>query len=279
MEFYAYGFEPNPGLINDPIKGTLYTGRFIEQQSDNGAWYRCFVNCLGKYISMERVSYLTGSFYPDGGTERYPRAFRMAKDESILREGDIVVYTTLYNSPTDYLILGALRHSLHNNDDIKADYSDIVNCDTASEVRDNALRKLVVRDNADGEVSVSLTGKETPARLKVTTNGTVDITVTDEDGTASQIIFNSKDKLLDITDKHGNRVQFNKDGAVLQVSKIKIGQMLELINRLFDAIQTMTLKTNTGATIPEPINWTAFKQIKDTFNEFMTIDIIEPEDE
>ena len=44
-----------------------------------------------------------------------------------------------------------------------------------------------------------------------------------------------------------------------------------IFDDLFTAIQKMTLMTNTGATVPIPINWADFQKVKTRIATFMEV--------
>ena len=73
-------------------------------------------------------------------------------------------------------------------------------------------------------------------------------------------------------DKHGNIIEANKAGLILETKTIRIGKdqtLKKILDKLIDAITKITQSTPAGPTVSPPLNMAQFVSLKQEIAQFM----------
>ena len=286
--------EVKPNTINKEIikkfnyeNNVFFTGRLVFYESSKALY---FVDKFGKHFDFSRVFFLTPVWNDKDGHKRLPLPDIRDAENNLTEEGDQLIYNLI---DTDIImVLGSIYNYKDDHKEKELQYKkEEVNYDECL-IKENKNRYYMVKEDGEGNLllymegkeegksslSIRLTGKDKEGYFNLIADGKISINQKDEKGEQiiNQIFMDNTEgeESIKIIDKHQNYIETKKDGTIIETPKIRIGKdetVKKILIDLFLAIQKMTHQTNTGATVPQPINWSEFDAIKERVNKFMEI--------
>lgn len=284
------GFVSSFGISEDSPDRNLgfKTGRFVYRR--NSGELR-FEDETGKNYDLIKIKFLTPFWNPGEGMAAMPKPF-ILEDNEIKETGDQVLYNYLDSRHEIILVLGSLADFKYRNfnDELDMRGGSPSAMDGFSITRANRNRTFTISADSSGRFMIFLSGEETAdLGLKSVSNkenqgnivleatANIMLNLTDRNGKLmQQIVMNAENGVVRIMDRNNHYIELKEKGIVISTPKVRIGNNIETLQKiLFDllqAIKNMTVKTNTGNTIPVPNNWQSeFQPVINRINKFMDI--------
>ncbi len=238
-----------------------------------------FCDAYQKVYDISRVSLLTPEFDIDNGEKRLPKPYYINPDGSIKEFGANVLYSFVDNFDANIIVFGALTSIVLNNKDAKLnfnikDYNSLIQKNLA---RNNANRYFLISDDAQGNLIITLKGKNKNGNMQILLRGD------DSQNNGNLTLqLNGKMNLQQVDDQGKQIAQImldNTSGAQilnLQAEKLSLqnnqGETLKkILVDLIAAINAATWVTPGGNVVAPPLNKVSFDAITNRLNEFMDL--------
>jgi len=249
-----------------------------------------FVNQDDNQIAMSKVHFLKDKYNKYEGEKNIPRPFIYIDKDTLKEPGDKLAYMMI--SQTEVLVLGSTENNyLHADKNLNTDYSKAEEIEKEVITRNNSnryylqsidgkgniLTYIEAKEKGEGNVYLKIIGTEENGKFILDANGKITLIQRDKSNEKiAQVVFDNtegEEKIV-IEDKYKNKIELNKKGSIIETETIRIGKgttLKMILIELLSAIQKMTHSTPTGATIPQPLNWSQFEQVKTKIEKFMDI--------
>jgi len=248
--------------------------------------YLQFEDGYGKHIDMSRVRFLTSKWNSQDGHLNLPKPFIIDTEGKTLQAGDDVLYSYVNGNKDQIVIMGSLGNMATSHKDVFLAGSYEKNYDNSAKVLKNDKRYFAYSVSEDGDLFIDLEGNEEGlgnviinvrggdkgGLVKVETNGRIEFNQVDkDDNLQAQLIFDNDtagEETITLIDKNDNNVEMNKEGLILEGKKIRAGNLdksisLEkILTEIINQIIALKFTTNTGTTMPNPLNMAQIKLIQ-----------------
>lgn len=248
--------------------------------------YMQFEDAFGKSNDINRVRFLTSKWNFSDGEMNIPKPFITNSKGEVTESGDDVLYSYLNGTMEQIVIMGSLGNmqTEHNDMLIGGNYKD--NYDTYTKILKNKTRYLFQTITEDGDIFLDLEGFEESTGnivikvrggdkggfVKVETDGRIELNQVDKDNKLqAQLIFDNDtagEENITLIDKNDNNIEMNKEGLILEGKMIRASNLdksisLEkILTEIINQILALQFTTNTGSTIPNPLNSAQIKLIQ-----------------
>ena len=243
-------------------------------------------------VTLERVLFLTNEWDFQNGEKNLPKPYLIGENGAIKEYGASVLYSYLNSTDQRIVVFGAVQDlTLQHLDPVlnpkTTDYEGFQEKHTS---RNNKKRFYTITEDGKGNVFVYLKGKENNGNIGIkiegneaangnfslSLNGKFALNLQTPDGqtTYTQLFFDNTDgeEKFRVKDKHGNIIEANKAGLILETKTIRIGKdqtLKKILDKLIDAITKITQSTPAGPTVSPPLNMAQFVSLKQEIAQFM----------
>ncbi|MDQ7818680.1 MAG: hypothetical protein RDU14_16765 [Melioribacteraceae bacterium] len=251
-----------------------------------------FQDAQQREIDISRILFLTREWDFQNGEKNLPKPYLIDENGAIKEYGSSVLYTYLNSTDARIVMFGPVQDLTLNHVDtmLNPKTTDYEGIQEKHISRNNKKRFFTITEDARGNVFLYLKGKENNGNLGIkiegkeaangnfslSLNGKFALNMQTPDGktTYTQMLFDNTDGVekFKIKDKHGNIIEANKTGLILETATIRIGKdqtLKKILDKLIDAITKMTQSTPAGPTVSPPLNMAQFVSIKQELAKFM----------
>ncbi len=279
-------------MYKNPVlkKYDLQIGYFVFFEKEKQLMFR---DANEKLHVIDRVALLSEDYGLNNFETKIPKPYLIGENGEIKEYGANVLYSFANSTDMNIIVFGVLHYLNMECSDPNArfertDYSEF---EKKRNSKNSNKRYFLAEDDREGNITIFLEGKDDGAgniKIKVIgkdaqkdgnitleMNGAFTINqINEKDEIQAQIIMDNTDgdEKIILIDKHKNMFKTQKDGTIIETPKIRIGKtetLKKIFDDLFTAIYNMTLKHPQGPTLPNPINWAEFNQIKKRVDNFM----------
>lgn len=291
------GFSNVLPFSNEEKRAGLHEGDFVYFKKSTRVMFRDQMNRL---VPLEKVIPTTDRWNLDEGKFKGPRLTILDENDQIIQKGDRVLYGYLDSNPDIVIVIGSLQYHQFKTYQkrLNKDLSNPDNWEIDSDLRNNKKRFFLVEEDGNGNLIIFLEGKAGEneedsgtgnlsikikaadttknGNLKIDINGKFALVMRNADDVVSgQLEFdNTKDdEKFKYLDKFLNKLEFNKDGSIIETATIRIGKdetVAKILSDLIDQILAMTQATAAGGpTIAAKFNQADFEALKTRITNFM----------
>lgn len=251
-----------------------------------------FQDAQQREIDISRILFLTSEWDFDNGEKNLPKPYLIGKNGAIREYGTNVLYSYLNSTDQRIVVFGAVQDLTlqHLDAVLNPKITDYEGFQEKHISRNNKKRFFTVTEDGKGNVFLYLKGKENNGNIGIkvegkeavngnfslSLNGKFVLNMQTADGktTYTQMLFDNTEgaEKFKLKDKHGNIIEANKTGLILETATIRIGKnqtLKKILDKLIDAITKITQNTPAGPTVSPPLNMAQFTSIKQDLANFM----------
>lgn len=263
----------------------FFTGKLVFFKEAKNTFFR---DMTGAYHDLLKINFSSREFNSEDGELILPKPEIIKEDGSIEESGDTLLYSYINGNENDIVIISSIYNIKlsHVDEQLRMGTDDIDAIRKRTTVRNNKFRYYIVNDNGKGDLFLYLKGKKTGAgnvavkimgtedggNFKLELNGKLLLKQIDNKGNLISKIYLG-DKKTVIEDGFKNKIELNKEGAIIETATLRLGKtetVAKIMKDLITEIRAMSQGTAAGGpTISPPFNDTKFAEIVTRISNFM----------
>lgn len=267
----------------------FFTGKLIFDRKQMNTFFR---DQNGVYHDLLKVSFSSREFGSEDGELILPKPEIIGTNGATEETGNTLLYSYINGNPDDIVIISSIYNIKlsHVDQRLRLGTDNVDAMRKRTTVRNNKSRYYIVEENGKGDLFVYLKGKgtgtgnialkimgtENNGNIKLEMNGKFLLKQIDNEGNLISKVYldNTKgnEKTI-VSDKHKNKLELNKDGAIIEAATLRLGKdetVAKIMKDLITEIRAMSQGTAAGGpTISPPFNDAKFATIISRINKFM----------